>query len=81
MDFGLISKRDKARRYAEERERFTFDNFKVTIKGENNNHYVAYNNGVWDCDCGFFATHKYCAHTMSLEIILEKMLKEKEEEK
>lgn len=81
MDFGLISKRDKARRYAEERERFTFEEFKVKIKGENNDHYVAYNKGNWDCDCGFFATHKYCAHTMSLEIILDKMLKEKEEEK
>ncbi|MCD4752018.1 MAG: hypothetical protein K8R40_02995 [Anaerolineaceae bacterium] len=78
MDFGLISKRDKARRYAEERERFTFEEFKVKIKGTNNDHYVTYNHGNWDCDCGFFASHNYCGHTMSLEIILDKMLKEKE---
>jgi len=78
MDFGLVSKRDKARRYAEERERFTFEDFKVSIKGENNDHVVAYRDGDWDCDCSYFASHKYCAHTMSLEIILEDMLKEEE---
>ena len=43
MDYGLIGKRDKARRYAEEeRERFTFHKFEVEIKGSNNNHVVKY---------------------------------------
>jgi hypothetical protein len=78
MDFGLISKRDKARRYAEERERFTFEQFKVSIKGENNDHFVSYQEGKWNCDCDYFASHQYCGHTMSLEIILNQMLKEEE---
>jgi len=74
MDYGLISKREKARRYAEERDRFTFHQFSVDIKGENNDHHVTYDEGKWHCDCDFFGPHGYCGHTMSLEIILEKML-------
>ncbi|NSW53873.1 MAG: hypothetical protein HPY85_15340 [Anaerolineae bacterium] len=74
MDFGLISKREKARRYAEERDRFTFHQFTVEIKGENNPHHVSFHDGDWSCDCDYFGSHGYCGHTMSLEIILDQML-------
>jgi hypothetical protein len=74
MDYGLIGKREKALRYAEERERFIFHQFKVEIDGANNNHHVSYDEGEWQCDCDYFATRGYCSHTMALEIILEKML-------
>lgn len=77
MDYGLIGKRDKARRYAEEeRERFTFHKLEVEIVGSNNNHVVKYDKGEWDCDCDYFASHGYCSHTMALEIILENMLED-----
>ena len=79
MDYGLIGKRDKARRYAEEeRERFTFHQFEVEIKGSNNNHVVKYDKGEWACDCEYFASHGYCSHSMALEIILDQMLTEEE---
>ena len=54
MDYGMIGKIEKAKRYAEERERFCFDQFNVTFSGENNEHQVSFDNGVFHCDCEFF---------------------------
>jgi len=74
MDYGMIGKREKARRYAEERKRFHFQSFKVSVSGENNDHTVHYDDSEWQCDCDFFRTRGYCSHTMALEIILKEML-------
>ncbi len=76
MDYGMIGKRDKAKRYALERERFHFHSFTVTMDGENNSHQVSYDQGKWQCDCDFFHTRGVCSHTMALEILLENMLTE-----
>ena len=74
MDSGLIGKIEKAKRYAEERDRITFTKFTATFKGTNNDHTVTYDNGQWDCDCDFFQTRGRCSHTMALEMILEGMV-------
>jgi hypothetical protein len=74
MDYGMIGKREKARRYAQERNRIHFTNFTVTMDGENNSHHISYENGNWQCDCDFFRTRNVCSHTMALEIVLENML-------
>jgi hypothetical protein len=75
MDYGLIGKIEKAKRYAQERDRFQFSNFSVAVKGDNNTHYVSYNEGEWKCDCEFFLMRGRCVHTMALESILENMIK------
>jgi len=74
MDYGMIGKIEKAKRYAEERDRIHFESFTVTFNGENNPHAIQLNNGVWNCDCDFFQTRGRCSHTMTLEIILEDMI-------
>jgi len=74
MDYGMIGKREKARRYAQERERIRFQTFTVTVEGENNSHVVRYDHGKWQCDCEFFRSRGVCSHTMALEIVLENML-------
>jgi hypothetical protein len=74
MDYGMIGKIEKAKRYAEERERIRFDSFHATFDGENNPHTVHYEQGNWTCDCDFFATRGVCSHTMALERVLEGML-------
>ncbi|MBN2258788.1 MAG: hypothetical protein JW704_13385 [Anaerolineaceae bacterium] len=74
MDYGLIGKIEKAKRYALERDRIHFNEFSVSVEGENNNHTVTYANGVWHCDCDFFQTRQRCSHTMALEILLENMV-------
>ncbi len=66
MDYGLIGKIEKAKRYAEERKRFLFHKFEVTFRGDNNDHKVTFTDGAFVCDCEFFITHSRCAHTMAL---------------
>ena len=74
MDYGIIGKIEKARRYAEERNRMHVTNLKVTFEGENNPHTVTLENDHWNCDCGFFQSHSTCSHTMALERILHDMV-------
>ncbi|MBQ6517992.1 MAG: hypothetical protein IJI14_04675 [Anaerolineaceae bacterium] len=74
MDYAMVSKLEKARYYATERDRFQFDNFQVTVKGNNHGHVVTYDHGKWSCDCEFCKSHGRCSHTMALEIILHGMV-------
>ncbi len=71
MDSGMIGKIEKAKRYAEERDRINFESFKATFEGENNPHTVTFENDNWNCDCDYFMTRGVCSHTMALERILE----------
>ena len=76
MDYGLIGKREKAKRYAEERSRFRFNRLDVTFHGDNNDHHVTLEAGKFGCDCEFFLTHQRCSHSMALEILLKDMIPE-----
>ena len=76
MDYGMIGKIEKAKRYADERDRINFEAFTVTFDGANNPHVVNFKENKWQCDCDFFQTRGRCSHTMALEIILEGMLPE-----
>jgi hypothetical protein len=78
MDSGMVSKIEKARRYAEEKDRVRFSQFEVTIRGGHADHLVRYDHGVFQCDCGFFAQRGVCSHTMAMERILTGMLVEGE---
>lgn len=74
MDYGMIGKIEKARIYAEEKDRIQFESFRVRIRGENDYHIVTYEHGNWNCDCDFFATRAACAHTMTMERVLRNMV-------
>lgn len=76
MDYGMIGKIEKAKRYAQERDRVRFEALKVTFDGQNNPHTVYLEDGEWRCDCDFFQSRGRCSHTMALEMILEGMLPE-----
>jgi hypothetical protein len=76
MDYGLIGKMEKAKRYAEQRNRFRFNKFELKFQGDNNDHNVSYDNGAFTCDCEFFLTHERCAHTMALNELLKDMIVE-----
>ena len=77
MDSGMVSKIEKARRYAEEKQdRVRFKQFEVTIRGGHADHLVTYNQGVFQCDCSFFAQRGVCSHSMAMERILNGMLLE-----
>ena len=74
MDSGMISKIQKAKRYAQEPERITMTQFVVTIQGDNSTHRVTYEEGVWTCGCSFFQQRGLCSHTMAMERLLDPML-------
>jgi hypothetical protein len=76
VDYGMVSKIEKAKRYAEQRDRIQFVSFNVTFDGDNNPHSVQYSNGEWVCDCSFFSSRGVCSHTMAMERILAGMLAE-----
>lgn len=74
MDNGMIRKYEKAKMYAEQRERMQVRSLSVEFDGRNNPHTVEFKDGVWQCDCEFFLGRDRCSHTMALEIVLDQML-------
>ncbi len=76
MQSSIIGKIEKAKRYAQEKERITFSDLSVNFRGENDEYSVNYNNGKWRCTCRFFSQWGLCSHTMALEQILKDMLPE-----
>lgn len=79
MDSGMISKIEKAKRYAQERERVVFDELRVVFRGDHNSYQVAYHHGIWSCQCDFFRQRGVCSHTMAMERILDPMLRRQED--
>jgi hypothetical protein len=74
MDSAMIGKLEKGIRYAQERDRFEFQQFTVRVQGAHRPHIVSYNNGQWSCGCDFFASRGRCSHTIAVEKALGVML-------
>ncbi len=74
MHSSLIGKIEKAKRYAQERDRVRFVDFTVNFKGEHDVYTVSMKNGKLHCSCHFFSGWGLCSHTMALEKILAEML-------
>ncbi|HUT16507.1 MAG TPA: hypothetical protein VMY98_09720 [Anaerolineae bacterium] len=70
----MVSKIEKARRYAQETERVRFRQFELVFEGDHDNYTVRYDAGTWECGCNFFARRRICSHTMAMERILDGML-------
>ena len=78
MDSGMISKIQKAKRYAEEPQRVSFETFAVAFAGDHSSYHVTYDHGKFACQCEFFHQRGICSHTMALERLLEPMLSAKQ---
>ncbi len=76
MQSSLIGKIEKAKRYAQEKERVTFSELSATFRGENDDYKISYHEGKWHCSCPFFSKWRLWSHTMALERILGNMLPE-----
>jgi hypothetical protein len=74
----MVNKIVKAKQYAENPERATFHELRVSFEGDNDKHEVRFQEGVWHCSCDFFSTWQICCHTMAMERILEPMVKVKQ---
>lgn len=74
MQSSLIGKIEKAKRYAQEKERITFSELSVNFRGEHDDYTTGLKDGKWHCSCLFFSRWGLCSHTMALERILDNML-------
>lgn len=75
MDYGMIGKIEKAKRYAEERDRITFNSLEIEFKGNNNFYHISLTNSGWQCSCPGFHAHAICPHIMTMERLFKPMLK------
>ena len=78
MDSSTVSKIDKSRTYAEEKERVTISHLQANFDGNHNTYQVTFSETGWTCQCHYFDTRGVCSHTMALERILEGMLAQQE---
>lgn len=76
MRSDLISKIEKANRYAGERDRIHFRNLSVDFQGTNDSHITSFIDGKWVCTCHFFAKRETCSHVMAMQKVLGDMLPE-----
>lgn len=76
MQSSLIGKVEKAKRYAEEKDRISFTEFRVNFRGDNDSYTTDFKDGKWHCSCPFFSIQGTCSHTMALERVLSGMLPE-----
>ena len=74
MDSGMIGKIEKAKRYAEEKDRVQINGLTVTFQGDHDNYQVGLSLGVWNCQCDFFSSRGTCSHTMAIQRMLDDML-------
>ena len=79
MDSSIVSKIDKSRTYAEEKERVSVTNFNASFHGNHNTYEVTYDSGNWHCQCLFFTTRGVCSHTMALQRMLADVLSRQEQ--
>jgi hypothetical protein len=71
---NIVSDVRKAKRYSEEIDRIKIVSFEANFQGDNKDHTVSYNNGVWTSTSSYFRTHGIGAYTMTMERILEGMV-------
>jgi hypothetical protein len=77
----MISKIEKARRYAQEPDRVKFQSFKVSFHGGNDDHTVTLDGDTFSCDCHFFEAQGMgtCSHVMAMQRLLAPMLSEEQQ--
>ncbi len=75
MDYGMIGKIEKAKRYAQEPERITLNSLTVEFRGDNNTYTITLDGDKWHCTCPGFHSHHICPHIMALEKLFPAMLK------
>lgn len=75
MDYSMIGKIQKAKEYAEDPSRVTFNSLEVEFRGNNNTYTVALGPEGWNCTCPGFQKYGICPHIMTLERVFDPMLK------
>jgi hypothetical protein len=72
----MISKIEKAHRYAQEPERVSIQELKARFRGGHDDYEVTLTGDHWECTCHTFEAHTLgtCSHIMALQEMLKSML-------
>jgi hypothetical protein len=76
MHSSMVSRIEKAHRYAQEPERIELGQLSATFHGSHDDYTVALRDGQWTCTC-HTAAHTpggMCSHVMALQRLLDPML-------
>ena len=74
MHSDLIGKIEKAKRYAQEPERFSVEKLTAHFRGGSSDHAITLDGDHWACDCNFFKSWQTCSHVMAVQRLLAPML-------
>jgi hypothetical protein len=75
MDSAIIGKVEKAKFYAQQPQRITFQHLTLAFEGDSNTYTLELTPESWECSCMGFQEHHICPHIMTMERLLGEMLK------
>lgn len=75
MDASMINKIQKAKEYASQPERATFNSLTVEFRGDNSTYTCSLGNDGWTCTCPGFQKYAICPHIMAIEKLFKPLLK------
>ena len=78
MHSSIISRIEKARTYAEEKERVNITTLNATFRGNHSKYELSLDEDGWHCSCTSFGVRAMCSHTMAVERMLEGMVRAQE---
>jgi hypothetical protein len=71
MQSTIVSKAEKAHRYAQERDRLHITALEATFEAGGGTHVIGLGGGGWTCDCEFAAAHGVCPHIEAASRMLD----------
>jgi hypothetical protein len=76
MQSTIVTKAEKAHRYALEPDRLRITALQATFEAGGGTHVIGLTDGAWTCDCDFFRTSGVCPHVEAASRTLDAHLVE-----
>ncbi len=76
MQSTIVTKAEKAHRYALEHDRLQIGGLAATFDAGGGTHVIGLGEGGWTCDCDFFAGTRVCPHVEAASRMLDAHLAE-----
>jgi hypothetical protein len=76
MQSTIVTKAEKAHRYAQERDRLRITALEATFEAGGGNHVIRLGEDGWTCDCEFAGAHGVCPHMEAASRMLDAHLVE-----
>jgi hypothetical protein len=71
MQSTIVTKAEKAHRYAQEPDRLRITAIAATFEAGGGTHAIQLGEGGWTCDCDFFSSARVCPHVEAASRMLD----------